>query len=480
MAGTIFPRSGSIDMTFPYPENPEEWQTAYTREQGYQDSKKHESGFLLPIILCFLVVLAYALLQILPLPVSFFETYSLLIRVLIAFVIILLFFLFFLVIVTIPSIRLTSNFFYEFYRPPNSINPSRIISYRLFGKSNLPPPFNVLSQFKYLITKEGQIDKKDEWPAWIACNLGGPIMLIVFDGCAIYLERGNRFSRVVGPGEKVPFLEWHETIKYVVDLHPKVKADSFDIWTKDGIKIKLTAQIECRIGDPSKNDPANGIVYPFDPMSVKKAVERYAVRWPNRLEGEPSEFTWLDATWGQVTGIVPGYIGSRTLDDLLIADRNSGQILSPNAMQEIFVKLNDMTNAFGVFVTDFQILKVDLPKEVEQHQKEYWKAERQSIATIRDGQAKALHIRAQEKARAEAQQDLIISIADRLIKNNKDGQYTEQLLIALSGILDNSLQDPLMRAYLAKETLETLEKIQNMLQPPPKQGTNGIQHDRIN
>ena len=114
----------------------------------------------------------------------------------------------------------------------------------------------MFSQFLYIIAKDGEIDKKDKWPAWSACNLGGPLSLIVFDGSALYLERGNRFSRVVGPGEKIPFLEWYETIKYVVDLRPKMKTDKFDVWTKDGIKIKFEIQIECRIGDPSKNDPS--------------------------------------------------------------------------------------------------------------------------------------------------------------------------------------------------------------------------------
>ena len=71
--------------------------------------------------------------------------------------------------------------------------------------------------------------------------------------------------------------------------------------------------------------PVNGVVYPYDPIAVKKAVERYSLRWPNRQDGEPSEFTWIDAAWGQVTGIVPGYIGSRMLDDLFIADRNRGK-----------------------------------------------------------------------------------------------------------------------------------------------------------
>jgi len=452
-------------MTFPYPDNPEGWQTAYNRDQAYQDSEKYGSSFTTPVILCFLMLLVYAYFRLASF--NFFETSSLITKVMFGLMTALIAIVFFIIIMN-TAIRFASSFFTEFYRTSENVKPAEIINYRLFGKSKLPPPLNMLAQFEYIIARDGVIDKKDEWPAWSACNLGGPIMLIVFDGCALYLERGNRFSRVVGPGENVPFLEWYETIKYVVDLRPKLKTDKFDAWTKDGIKIKLEVQIECRIGDPSKNDPANSIVYPYDPIAVKKAVERYSLRWPNRQEGEPSEFTWIDAAWGQVTGIVPGYISSRTLDDLFMADRNSGQILSPSAMNEIFEKLNNATRGFGVFITGFQILKVDMPEQVYEHQKEQWKTERQSIDTIMDGQTKASNIRSWEKARADAQRDLIISIADGL-KKNKGGQYAESLLLSLSGILDNSLKDPLMRAYLANETLETLEKIKTMLEKPVSQ-----------
>jgi regulator of protease activity HflC (stomatin/prohibitin superfamily) len=450
-------------MTFPYPENPQDWQTAYTRDQAFRDSEKYGSRATIPVILCFLLLLPYAYFRLAG--IHFFETYSPLIRVIFAFVIILVSLALFMIIVNAPAMSFASSFFTEYYRPPEAVDPAKIINYRLFGKSKLPPPLNMFVLFQYIIAKDGDLDKKDKWPAWSARNLGGPINLIVFDGNALYLERGNRFSRVVGPGEKIPFLEWYETIKYVVDLRPKVKTGKFDIWTKDGIKINLEAQIECRIGDPSKNDPINGIVYPYDPVAVRKAVERYALRWTKRSEGEPEEFTWIDAAWGQVTGIVPGYIGSRTLDDLFMASRNGGQILSPSAMKDAFENLNNATKNFGVFITDFQILKVEMPEQVYEHQKEQWKTERQSIDTIMNGQTKAFHIRSREKARADAQRDLILAIADGLEKN-KDGRYEEPLLLSLSGILDNSLKDPLMRAYLANSTLETLEKIKTMLDKP--------------
>ena len=94
-----------------------------------------------------------------------------------------------------------------------------------------------------------------------------------------------------------------------------------------------------------------------------------------------------------------------------------------------------------------------------------WEAERQSIATIIDGRAKAFSIRTREEARAEAQRNLILAIAEGLEKN-RSKQFAEPLLLSLSGILDESLQDPLARSYLAKESLDTLEKLQKLLDKP--------------
>jgi regulator of protease activity HflC (stomatin/prohibitin superfamily) len=249
-----------------------------------------------------------------------------------------------------------------------------------------------------------------------------------------------------------------------VDLRTKSKADKFAVWTKDGITVELTICIEYRIGNPQEVEPDSQLIYPYDAEAVKKAVERYSLRWPDSIK-EPGEFTWEDAAWGQVTGIVPDYIGSRFLDDILVADRRGGQILSPNATDEIFERLNKATNIFGVHITDFQILSIEVPPEVEKYYVQYWEAERQSLATIMEGKAKAFNIRTREKVRADAQHDLIMSIADGL-QRSKGELYAEPLLLSLSGLLDNSLNDPLMRSYLAKGTLDTLEQIRKILDLP--------------
>jgi regulator of protease activity HflC (stomatin/prohibitin superfamily) len=460
-------------MRFPSLENPATWQKAYTRDRAYQDSAKRDNAFFTPLVVVIVLVLIYSTFSVMRYFPDLPSTFKHLPVLLLSFLFLVGIPLLFLGLMIRRAFHVAAEFLVAFYEVPEDIDPVKIINNRLLGVSKLPPPLNLLSQFKYILVKDGQIEKPDSWETWSACNLGGPIMPVVFDGCALYLERGNRFSRVVGPGS--PFIEWYETIKYVIDLRPKIKSDRVEVWTKDGIKVTLTIQIECRVGNPAKNDPALKLVYTYDPEAVKKSIERYAVRWPIRQQGEPSEFTWVDAAWGQVTGIVPNYIGSRMLDDLFIADRENGQILSPAATNEIFEKLNGATNAFGVFVTDFQILKIDIPSAVIEGQKQLWKSGRQGFVTLVEGRSKATAIRLQEKARADAQRDFILAIASGLEKNIRRDEnqgeaerFVEPLLLSFSGILNEGLQNPLLRANLAKETLATLEEIRAMLQDPAR------------
>lgn len=449
-------------MTLSTPTKPEEWQTAYTINQAYRESGRIAPEIELLRLITFVIIFASGSIFI----ASKFSNGIFGIILSLGIALAILFLLFFL---PKKTFNFAVEFFSKFYLPPKNVSAEEIIDYRLHGRLKFPlflsDLFSSVSQFKYIIVKDGEIEKKDEWPAWQACNVGGPILLIIFDGCALYLERGNCFSRVVGPGDKSPFLEWYETIKYAVDLRPKIKEDSFEVWTKDGIRVKLTVKIECRIGDIQKHDPEkSGLVYPYDPEAVKKAVERYALRWPDGQE-EPSEFTWVDAVWGQVTGIMPGYIGGRMLDDLLIAERRNGQILSSASIQEISASINKITNAFGVFLMNLQITKLAIPPKIEEQQRRSWEVERQSLDTISDGQTEAFSIRIREKARAEAQRDLIAAIADGLEQHPSE-QFVEPLLLSLSRVLDESLKNPLIRTYMANESLDTLERIKNILDKP--------------
>lgn len=456
-------------MNFRYSAVPLEWQTLYTRDHAYRSFGRHARHYQYVFFAGLFVVAGYIAARSAPTLTRLVsdslgapaETLSAAIS-LAAFL--LAFVLAFAVLSLVRSraFQVATTFFADFHQPPEGIDPAVVIQYRLNGKFRLPPPFTPLLQFRYLMVRDGGIVKPNEWPAWMARSLGGPLLLIIYDGYALYLERGNRFSRVVGPGERVPFLEWYETIRYVVDLRPKVREGVVAVWTKDGIRVKLMVRLECRVGDPQKKDPEGKLISPFDPLAVKKAVERFAVRWSKCPEEEPEEFTWTDAAWGQVTSVVPDYIGSRNFDELFAAENRRGQIRSKEFDAEVKFTLNELTRAFGVYIIDFQVTKVEIPEEVEHYQKEYWKAEKQGQVTRIDGNAKAYSIEQLEKTRANAQREIIVAIARGLEQNNT-GQFTEPVLLSLSRVLDRSLREPLTRAYLAQESIGALEQLQKYL-----------------
>jgi regulator of protease activity HflC (stomatin/prohibitin superfamily) len=358
------------------------------------------------------------------------------------------------------AVRIAAQFLREFYRPPEEINPARIIWFRLYGMSDVTK-VDEWRQFPYILVREGKLfDEKGDHQAWMAQNLGGPLRLIIFDGNALYLERGGRFSRVVGPGRTTAFLDWFETIKEIVDTRPQMREDALlPCWTRDGIRVNVTARVECSLGNPAGEQ--RRLLYPFDPVAVRNAVERTSVRMP---DGKTlSEMKGLDLVWGQVTGVIPDYIGQFKLDELLLPERGASPILSAEATQHLRDALNRLTQPFGYHVTNVQITRIELPAAIEEQRERNWQAERQSLANLMHAQAEAARIRAIEQARAEAQRDLILAIAEGL---NRDPtrRFAEPLLLALTSTITTSLANPLVPPLLTPETLRSLEQLKALLE----------------
>ncbi len=450
-------------MTFPSPVNSNGWQTAYTKDQARRDSLGRFLLLYVPLGILYLIGVIFAYARVIQIRETIPSTLLyILLAVGVSSLAILIVFL-----VNRAAFKSSLSFLQEFYQPPEDVDLLKAIRYRIKGSPPLPPPLNMINDFKSIVAQDGQILKPDEWPAWMAQNLGGPLKLNISDGTALYVEKGNRFSRIIGPGKNQPFLMLHETIKYAISYRSTIKEGEISVWTKDGINIVLTVRLECQVGAPSSaastiNLPeSDALVYRFDPTAIKKAIEWTAVRRPSP-DLPPIEVDWAQIAWERVMAIFPKHIGGFMLDELLLAEQDNGQILSTMVTQRLQGHLNKETQPFGVYVTSLQIKHVRNPSEVDEQRRLVWEAERQGIAKIIDGQSKASSIRSREKARAEAQKDLILAIADGLEKN-KSKNYVEPVLLSLSRILDESLQNPQTRANLAKETLETLEKIQKML-----------------
>jgi len=106
----------------------------------------------------------------------------------------------------------------DFHQLPDDYQLAPLIQRRLFGVPPLPAPLNTTFKYPFILLQEADDLAEDHWARWF----GGPATLVIYDGVALYLERGNKFSRVLGPGLPMPVLERYERIKAIVDLRPQV------------------------------------------------------------------------------------------------------------------------------------------------------------------------------------------------------------------------------------------------------------------
>ncbi|MBM3153666.1 MAG: hypothetical protein FJZ96_15930, partial [Chloroflexi bacterium] len=209
-----------------------------------------------------------------------------------------------------------SSFIRAFYRPPEDMKLQPLIRRRLVGVPPAPVPLSAWMKYPFVTIREPVL-REDHWVRW----LGGPATLVIYDGAALYLERGNKFSRVVGPGTPpMPFLERYETVKAVIDLRPQVDTRQMHPWTKDGIQLDLEVKLECQIdaSEEARNASLN-LVYPYDPLAVKKAVEYTAVRYDSDRR-QLVESNWVDGVWGQVTGFILGHFSRHSIDEISLAE----------------------------------------------------------------------------------------------------------------------------------------------------------------
>ncbi len=346
--------------------------------------------------------------------------------------------------------KTAARFLEQFHNLSAGGELSKLVRLRVLGIPPLPPPLSTLIKFPEITLKDGKLDPPDHW----STSVGGPAKLKISAGHALYLERGGYFSRVVGQGSA--FLEWNERIITVVNVGPRNEEISVTTWTKEGIKVIVNAKGEYFLGHARTEDEEN-VLIPYDPELICKAVEHTF-----RSGKEANE--WLKSATGQTQGILGAYISNHFLDDLFLKDNNNFTLLSNANVSELLTTINTKLQEYGVYLSNFQIIEVILPPKVKEQRLKVWKTNHENIKVVTEGGVKAHQIRDREKARAEMQRNLIYTLANGLERMDLDkNNFSEPLLLSISALLDQSMNDPQVRSALAKEALETLEKTQEII-----------------
>ena len=363
-----------------------------------------------------------------------------------------------------------------FYQLASDYKTSRLLKDKLFTPPPLPKFLERLAEFRFVILAKVEDLDIEHFTRWF----GGPARLIIYDGVAVYIERGNTFSRVLGPGFPLPVLEKHERIKAIVDLRPVVKEGVMEAWTKDGVKVKADVQAEVQIlsSDEAKlrsvvleeGQEATNLVYPFDADNVKKIVEKVAVG----IDGEElQEKVWHDAAMGTITGGVKAHISRYSLNELITRDENSPQLLSFDTSNELAGKIedglkkNNIVQLLDLQITGFSPVDDDIKNKLE----EYWEEKEKQAETIRKGRAEAQNIRIKQNAYTLAYQNFLNERIDQIRETSQDNDdadkdiesSTEVAVMLLNQVFEKSSKDPMMGTIVAREILKTLDILRKQL-----------------
>jgi len=457
------------------PSDPSQWQQLYSASESRWKDVERMGAFLIPIVVLVFLAVMYSVVGYVyvhidawaPQRINLFSKAFYFLRITLAILAPVIATTFGLAFI----FKQVLEFMRGFYQPAEEEKLGRLVRRKLLGVIPVAPPLNNVFKYPFVVLRGPKL-AENHWARWF----GGPATLVIYDGVAVYLERGNKFSRVVGPGLPMSFLEQHERIKEVVDLRPQTKTVDIQPWTKDGIRIKFTIRAECQIdASPEAVAQSSNFRFPFDPLAVKTAVERMTVR--ANSSGELYEASWLDGAWGTITGVINAYIAGHTLDELFVASETDKTITLAPAENGIYVKIEQVLSykinaqlekakgnfaQNGVKVLPVQIVSLEVPAQVQELRGKYWESAKERIAALRNSRAEADRIRIREQAHAEAQRTMLNTITQKLEKVDPSN-LTEPLILSLSGILDQGLDDPIVRPLIAKESFAVLDRVRKML-----------------
>jgi len=358
-----------------------------------------------------------------------------------------------------------------FYGLPENYEVSSLLTQRI-----MPPSLDDFARPPIIKLRQAGDLAEKHWSRW----LGGPAKLAIFDGVALYLEKGGKFSRVIGPGLPIPVLERNEIIRLAIDLRPQiVTRKRIKTWTKDGIEVQFNLRAEFQVASSEvarknsvilkKGKGATNLRFPYDPEAVKRVAESIAVKY-NYESKLCSERSWERSALGTTVGKIKAYIAGHTIDELLLLDVNSPQLSSFKVSNELFQSINAGLLYDGSQILSLQIKEfLPVDQEISDKLLNFWEAQREIINMARVGETEAEGIRAKQRARTIAQQDLLNSLIENMDEINKDfvgidpDRFSEASILLLTQILEKSVSDPIIGTFIAREVLETLEILREQL-----------------
>ena len=247
--------------------------------------------------------------------------------------------------------------------------------------------------------------------------------LIVVDGHSVVVTRRFlHYLRVLGPGthfteplERVPVAgdgSKRSHVREVIDLRKQMRYQPVTAQTKDGMTV-TTALVTIfyidRDPDPKLDERHT---FRYYEQAVQKAVMSERVG-----EKSSERFDWTTLPTALGTDMLLHILSTYTVDELY-APREDDEGLSQPEMrkrirEELTGALREKLKAYGIYLLSASCTKIaPADARVTRQRIDAWRANRERQIDIEEAYAQAEVERNRERARGEAQRDMILRIVD--------------------------------------------------------------------
>ncbi len=296
----------------------------------------------------------------------------------------------------------------------------------------------------------------------------GPGVFLVDGSSAIVLERKRKFSRAEGPG--IVFTAYKERLAATFDLRRQSRMAETQALTRDGIEIKTTVTVVFSIdpGEQSLPREAPGErdalgqaritpAFPFNPESLFKAHYGFAVNEKQEL------VRWTDLPLIVTTEYFRDHVSRLTLDDLFLPqDPQATPIIALQSRLTDQVQKAPLLKERGIKVYFVMIGVLELPEEVMRQRERTWAARWQKEALTAQARADVEAERIKEKARAEAQTEMLKHFRDYVSQTFSAGNgeaSKREIAQKFVEALHRVVSDPVTGMLVSRDTMRQLSKL---------------------
>lgn len=292
--------------------------------------------------------------------------------------------------------------------------------------------------------------------------------VILVDGSsAVVLERGRSYSRAHGPG--IVFTDFSERLAATFDLRKQSRSQETSALTKDGIELRANVSVTFALdpGDlvtPRETPEERDILrqaritpaFPFNPESAFKAYYGFAVNERQEL------VKWLDQPIIVAAEFFRDQISKNNLDDLF-----KPQDLQASPLSALQTRLTDLVQKApllrerGIKVYSVSIGTLELAPEVNLKRLRAWAAHWQKEADLALAMADVETERIKEKARAEAQVEMLNHFRQFLDQTfTGDGESgKKEIAQKFVAALNRVASDPVTHMLISGETMRQLNNL---------------------